>query len=244
MKRKYKYTPKQALGYAKRTKKEQRKKYWQKKAEAIEKRIEKDLRKLEIMTGKLQRKKTIEKYNRKLEELRKYTKEEKRKEMKERAEIQIKEARAKIGRKEDIFKFFKKETISEQRAKYEELGNAKGIYSKLLDKAMKNPNKFKEGIIEQIDKIKKMLEIELEIYTRNENNYVQLRTTIKVTGRKTIEEIKQKMDEYGISPEEIIDSMKIQHFANSIEAQSWMDNKKGEKIREITMKIKLIKGGK
>lgn len=148
----------------------------------------------------------------------------------------------KIERREPITSLLKKEHISVIKTDYARMmQNEKRIYKALLYKALLKPKEYTELIIKHIDAIKQHLETELEFieYTKEEMKTV---ANMVIAG-KTLQEIKEKMQELGIKPEQVLDSGVLKEIAERLGAKSSRMNDKGRhRIKQIRITVRLVKG--
>ena len=107
--------------------------------------------------------------------------------------------------------YLKKEHIATIKTNFQRLnGNTKKTYSDLLDSAMINPEKFKETLIQQMDKLKHLLEIKIT-FISNYRGQLKEQATI-ICNNNTLEEVLLKLKEAGIRINEILDSAKFNDF--------------------------------
>lgn len=246
--RKYRYTPKQVNYFMRITKDVQKLKAWTRWQKRIKQRVIKDLNQADkkMLSLKRENAKLKAEKRRKLAlnwatkqgiDLQKDYKGELQQIAEQKTRKLIKQAKHTTN----IIDYLKPNTISQARRNYTSFTeDTSGIYNELLDKAMQNPTEFKKELIEQIDKLKNLIETEINIYGNYKGNIFE---KAKLTTRgKTIEEIKQALQEFGIRPGTVLPSETLKNFARKINTSNWgYDRTEGE-ITEIAFTIRLIRG--
>lgn len=193
-----KYSPKQIAHYLSITKDIKKLKVWTKRQQTIKTKVIKDITKLEQQISKLKTENAKLKADKRKEQAIKWAIKqgiqiEKKidnkygeRNLQAEAERKTKQILKTVTTKKDLIDYLKENKISQIRRNYKTFTtNPKEIYSALLDEAMQNPNEFKEEIINQIDKLKNLIEIELTIYGEYKGQTIE---SAKLTTRgKTIE---------------------------------------------------------
>lgn len=242
-KRPYKYSFKQMKYWKNKSKQEKAKRKWALLIEQLQRKIKKEI---EEKQEKDERKEYIKVWLKNQGyEMKKDLYNQIRIEQIRKQATKAKQRMQRISKKgRPIQNYLKKEHIARITTQYSKLaGKTKEAYSRLLDNAMTNPKRFKETIIEQMDKLKHLLEVETTIISWNNKKVgEQAKMTIR---NHTLEEIIQNMQELGIRPNEILDSPKFQELRNRLgkDTPASYRNATGT-IINIEFKISLRRGTK
>lgn len=202
----YKYTYKQMTHYKRQSKTDKLITKWTKMIELLETRIERALSKENISDT---RRKLLERFIKKqgIEE----RIQSRLQKIQETKRIQQQNMRKLIKNAIPLANYLKKEHIATIKTNFQRLnGNTKKTYSDLLDSAMINPEKFKETLIQQMDKLKHLLEIKIT-FISNYRGQLKEQATI-ICNNNTLEEVLLKLKEAGIRINEILDSAKFNDF--------------------------------
>lgn len=252
-KRKKNYSPRQIAYYIRITKNPERLKYWQEEKEKTKQRIVRTVDKITKRIPQYKQEKARQKAEKEKERLMKEARkqgidlemkisgtygernlEEEKRRSRRKIEQKLKESK-------NILDYLKENTISQTRRNYDLFqDDPKQIYSTLLDNAMLNPVEFKEEIIQQMDKLKNLLEIEMIIWGEYKGQTIE--TAKVVTRGKTIEEFQQILEEYGIRPNTILTSEQFKHFVQALDSGNWGMSEPDTRILDIGFEIRLMRG--
>lgn len=244
------YSPKQINYFIRITKDIKKLKLWQSRKEKAEMAILKSLNKLEQKMNTLKRENAKLKAQQKRDKQIKWAQQQGidlNKNLKgemtipQKAKTQIKQIQKTISQKENIIDYLKPNTISEIRTNFTRFQESENdLYSELLDKAMQNPTEFKTELINQIEKLKNLIEVEIKVWGTFKGQIIE-KASLTTRGH-TIKEIKELMTEYGITPGAIINSKQWQSFANALETGNWDYTHIDSEITNLNFNIRIMRG--